>query len=62
MDIDFIGGKKFALAIPHHIDKDLEDFREDLKGNVVNPGTSKLFTINNEANYLMKKGSSITTQ
>ena len=49
MDIEFIGGKKVTVSTPHHVDEDLEDFVETLKGNVVNPETSQLFTITSEA-------------
>ena len=45
MDIEFIGGKKFTVSTPHHIDEALEYFGETLKGNVINPATSQLFTI-----------------
>ena len=62
MDIEFIGGRKVALTMPHHIDKALEDFSETLKVIVVNPATSQLFTIANEAKILMMKRRSFTTQ
>ena len=52
MDIDFIGGKKVTVSTPHHVDEALEDFVETLKGNVVNPETSKLFTITSESKEL----------
>ena len=45
MDIKFIGGKKFTVSTPHHVDEALEDFGETLKGNVVSPATLQLFTI-----------------
>ena len=45
MDINFIGGKKVLVSILHHVDEALEDFGETLKGNIVNPATSQLFTI-----------------
>ena len=45
MDIEFIGGNKVAVSMTHHIDEVLEDFGETLKGNIVNPATSQLFTI-----------------
>ena len=52
MDIDFIGGKKVTVSTPHHVDEDLEDFGETVKGNVVNPATSQLFTITSESKEL----------
>ena len=55
MDIKFIGGKKVTVYIPHHIDEALEDFDETLKGKVVNPVTSQLFTITSEAKELDDK-------
>ena len=45
MDIEFIGGKKFAVSTPHNVDEALYDFGETLKVNVVKPATSQLFTI-----------------
>ena len=50
--IEFIGRKKFAVFISHHVDEALEDFGETLKVNVVNPATSKIFTITSEAKDL----------
>ena len=55
MGVDFIRAKKVALTMPHPIDEDLEDFGENLKGNVVNPTTSQLFTITNETKYIYEK-------
>ena len=52
MDIKFIGGNKVTFSTPHHVDEALEDFYETLKGNVVNPTTSQLFTITSEAKEL----------
>ena len=52
MDIEFIGGNKFAVSKPHHVDEALEDFGETLKVNMVNPETSQLFTITSEAKEL----------
>ena len=37
---------------PQHIQEVLEDFREVLKGDIVNPVKSKLFTIIDEAEVL----------
>ena len=48
MDIDFIGGKKVTLILLHHINEALEAFGKTLKGNIVKPATSKLFTITDE--------------
>ena len=45
MEIEFIGGKKVAVSMPHHVDEALKYFGETLKGNVANPTTSQLFTI-----------------
>ena len=55
MDIEFIGGNKVSLSKIHHINEALEDFREPLKENVVNPKTSQLFTITHEATYLDRR-------
>ena len=55
MKIEFIGGKKVALSMPHHVDKALEDFGETQKGNVVNPTISQLLTVTNEAKELDDK-------
>ena len=52
MDIWFISGKKVTVPTPHHVDEALEYFGEILKGNVVNPATSKLFTVAGEAKEL----------
>ena len=52
MEIEFIGGKKFTVSTPHHVDEALEDLGETLKGNVVNHATSQLFTITSEAKEL----------
>ena len=52
MDIDFIGRNKVAVSTTRHVDEALEDFGETLKGNVVNPATSQLFTITSEAKEL----------
>ena len=52
MDIEFIGGKKVAVSTPNNVDEALEDFGETLKGNVVKPETSQLFTITSEAKEL----------
>ena len=52
MDIEFISKKKVTVSIPHHVEEDLEDFCESLKGNVVNPTTSQLFIITSEVNDL----------
>ena len=52
MDIEFIGGKKFALTTLHQINEALKYFEETLKGNIVNPKKSQLFTINNETKYI----------
>ena len=60
--IEFIGRKKFELTTPHHVNKILKDFGEAIKRNVVNPATSQLFTIANEAKILMMKRRSFTTQ
>ena len=38
--------------MPYHVDESLEDFGETLKRNVVNPATSKLFTITSESKEL----------
>ena len=58
MYIEFIVRKKVVVSTPHNVDKDLEDFGKIPKGNVVNPTTSQLFTINSEAKGLhdLKKG------
>ena len=55
MDIEFIRGNKVAVSMPYHVDEALEIFGETLKGNVVNPTTSKLFTITSEAKGLDEK-------
>ena len=55
MDNDFIGGKKVALTMPHHVEEALEDFGKTLKRKVVNPETSKMFTIANETKELYGK-------
>ena len=55
MYIMFIGGKKVSASTPHHVDDALEDFGETLKGNLVNPATSQLFTITSEAKELGDK-------
>ena len=52
MAIGFIGGKKAALNTPYYVGEALEDFRKTLKGDVVNPATSKRFTITDEAKYI----------
>ena len=39
MDIEFIGGNKVVVSMPHHVDEYLEDLCETLKGNMVNPTT-----------------------
>ena len=49
MDIEFIEDKKVVLDITHNNNEALEDFWENLKGNVVNPETSQPFTITSEA-------------
>ena len=50
------------MTIPHYIGEALEDFRETLKVNVVNPETSQLFNITNKQKILMKKRRRVTTQ
>ena len=55
MGIDFIGEKIVALTTPHHGHKDLEDLVKNTKVNVVNPATSKLFTITDEAKEINEK-------
>ena len=45
VDIDFIGDGKVAISRPQHLEECMEDFGKTLKGNVVNPALSKLFTI-----------------
>ena len=66
MDIKFIGGKEVTVYMPHNVDDVLEDFGEILKGNVVNPKTSQLFTIKSDAKYIDDKRNhcyhSITTK
>ena len=52
IDIKFIGGKKVAVSTAHHVEEALEYFGETLKGNVLNPATSLLFTIISEAKGL----------
>ena len=52
VEINIIGRKKVAVSTPHHVDKDLEYFGEALKGNMINPATSQLFTITSETKYL----------
>ena len=52
LEMKFIGSKNVAVSIPHHNDEALEDFGETLKGNVVNPATSQIFTITSEAKEL----------
>ena len=52
MDIEFIGGKKFAVSTPHNVDEALYNFGETLKVNVVKPATSQLFIITSEAKEL----------
>ena len=52
MDIEFIGGNKVTVSTPYHVDEALEYFGETLKGNVMNPATSQLFTITSEARDL----------
>ena len=52
MDIEFIGGKKVALTTPHHADEAFEYFGKTLEVNVMNPTTSKLLTITDEAKEL----------
>ena len=49
MGIKFIGGKRVTVSTPHHIDEALEYLGETIKGNVVNPTNSQLFTITSEA-------------
>ena len=55
MDIEFIDGNRVAVSMPHHVGENIEDFVENLKGNVVNPTTSKLFNITSEAKELYDK-------
>ena len=57
VDIKFIGRNKFAVSMSYYVEEDLEGFGETLKGNVMNPSTSQLFTITSEANeiYYEKK-------
>ena len=52
VDINYIGGVKVAVSTPHHVGKALEYFGETLKGKVVNPTTSQLFTITSEGKEL----------
>ena len=52
MDIEFIGGNKVAVSMTHHIDEVLEDFGETLKGNMMNPKNSQLFTVISETKEL----------
>ena len=52
MDIKFIGRGKVTVSMLHHVGKDIEDFDETPKGNLVNPATSQLFIITNEAKEL----------
>ena len=59
--LEFISGNKVAVSTPHHIDKDLEYFGETLKGDVVNPATSQLFTTINEAKDIDDKKRSVIT-
>ena len=62
MDIEFICGKKVTVSTPHHVDEDLEDSGETLKGNMVNPTTSQLFTITSEAKELDDEKRSFITR
>ena len=59
MDIEFIGGKKFAVFTPHHIDEALEYSGETLKENVVNPATSQLLPSPVKQRSLMYKKRSV---
>ena len=52
MGIKFVGGNKSTVSTPHHVGEALEDFGETIKGNVVKPATSQLFTITSEAKGL----------
>ena len=52
MDVNFISGKKISVSTPHHVYEALEYFGGTLKGNVVNPETSQLFTITIESKEL----------
>ena len=40
------------MSTPNHVNEDLEYFGETLKGNIVNPTTSQIFTITSEAKEL----------
>ena len=40
------------MSTQHHVDEAMEDFGETMKGNLVNPATSQLFTITSEAKDL----------
>ena len=48
IDIQFIDGNEVKVSMPHHVDKDLEELGDILKGKVVNHVTSQLFTIISE--------------
>ena len=48
--------------MPYHINEDLEYLSETLKINVVNPATSQLFTITDEAKELEYKKNENNTQ
>jgi hypothetical protein len=52
IDFEILPDKKVAITTPQHIREVLEDFGEVLKGDVVNPAKSKLFTIIDEADDL----------
>ena len=62
MDIEFIGGNKVAVTMPHHVDEALEYFGETPKRKVVNPATSQLFNITSEAKDIDDEKRSVITR
>ena len=52
IDIQFIDGNEVKVSMSHHVDKDLEELGDILKGKVVNHVTSQLLTIISETKEL----------
>ena len=55
MDIEFNDNKTVSISTPEYIDKAIEVFEEELKGEVTSPANKMLFVVNEEVKPLSKK-------
>ena len=55
MDIEILSNKKTVISTPQHIEEAVTDLGEEIKGDVANPATSKLFYVNAKSCKLSEK-------